>query len=226
MFGDVLDALRKEIADSLASLEAIGRGGGDVAAARAAEDIAPEERAARQLDLADFLRRIRGKRALAEELAAYRGTTVEDELRALRDAELADEERALRERVGRLSGLKKAALAGLGIGGAALGGLALYNYLSGRQSSAPSPSSPFNSLPPSSPYNNNYINPTPINASFPGAEEYTLPNPYPTSPATLLNPPYKSAKYALSSSAVSPNNSPIAIYPSPMLVLLLVIVVV
>ncbi|AAS89068.1 hypothetical protein B109, partial [Sulfolobus turreted icosahedral virus 1] len=101
-FGDVLDALRKNIADSLAELEALGRGGGDVAAARAAEELAPEEIAARQLDLADFLRRIRGKRALAEEIAP-----IADEERALREAEIADEERALRERVGRLSGLKK-----------------------------------------------------------------------------------------------------------------------
>jgi len=163
-FGDVLDSLRKEIVDSLSSLEAIGRGGGDVAAARAAEDIAPianEERAARQLDLADFLRRIRGKRALAEELAAYRGTEIADEERALRDAELADEERALREKVGRLSALKKTALAGLGIGGAGLAGLALYSYLNRNQSPPPGspsyipstnlPSSPYNL--PSSPYN-------------------------------------------------------------------------
>ena len=140
-FGDILDALRKNIADSL---QAIGRGGGDVAAARAAEDIAQQERAARQLDLADFLGRIKGK-----EVEGFKGSTVEDELRALREAELADTERALRERVGGLSGLKKAALAGLGIGGAGLAGLGLYSYLNRNQSSLSS--SPYNL--PSSPYN-------------------------------------------------------------------------
>ncbi|WP_196479484.1 hypothetical protein [Sulfolobus acidocaldarius] len=193
-FGDVLDSLRKEIADSLGELEAIGRGGGDVAAARAgeeaAEDIAPEERAARQLTLEDFLRRIRGKRALAEELAAYRGTTIEDELRALREAELADEERLLRERVGRYSGLKKALLAGLGIGGAGLAGLALYSYLNNRNQSSPyNPSSPYNlpyNLPPtnlpSSPYN---LPPSPGIPSSPSAPGGIVPS-SPSSPAGVV----------------------------------------
>ncbi len=85
-FADILDSLRGYVSDSLDSLRALFRGGGaeeGAPAARAAEEIIGEGGSeARPLSYWDFLRRIRGKRALAEELAAFRGSSIEDELRA------------------------------------------------------------------------------------------------------------------------------------------------
>ncbi len=150
-FADILDSLRGYVSDSLDSLRALFRGGGaeeGAPAARAAEEIIGEGGSeARPLSYWDFLRRIRGKRALAEELAAFRGSSIEDELRALREGEFQDIERALRERVRGLKGWQKALLAGLGLGGGALGGLALLSYLNNRNQgySYPPPSTPSSS---------------------------------------------------------------------------------
>jgi hypothetical protein len=155
LFEDVLDSLRGRISSYVSDLESLfRREGGEIGtAARTAEEIIGEGGGeARPLTYEDFLRRIRGKRALAEELKAFRGTSAEDELRALREGDLAATERALRERIRGLSGWKKAALAGLGLGGATVGGLALLSYLNNRNQGYPYfPSSPSSPSPPPPP---------------------------------------------------------------------------
>ncbi|ADF27745.1 hypothetical protein STIV2_A259 [Sulfolobus turreted icosahedral virus 2] len=209
-FGDVLDALRKNIADSLGELEAIGRGvaeGGGTAAARATEDLAPEARA---LDYADFLRRLRTE----EDLAASA------EERSLRNAELADEERSLRARLADLEdlvrrrlGLKKALLAGLGLGGAGLAGLAAYSYLSRQnqnQVSAPTPSSPYNLPYPSSPIGLSNLQGT--NLPYPSSPYINPSSPYgataPSSPSIPSSPSTTAGIMSSSPSSPSSPNSP------------------
>ncbi len=194
-FGDILDNLRGKIIENLTSLEEIFRGGrGARLAGRTIREITPEERALRELNFEDFLRRIEGERRLPE-----------NEIRAFREGEFQDIERSLRERTRGLSAWKKAAIAGLGLGGAAVGGLALLSYLNNRNQgySYPPPSSP------SSPYGYGNITPPPPpppSSIGGGALGPSSPS-SPSSPGGVLGIPLNPSGPSSPSSPSSPSGS-------------------
>jgi len=189
-FGDILDSLRGRIVEDLSSLEGIFRGGrGARLAGRTIREIAPEERGLRELTFEDFLRRIEKERRIPE-----------NEIRTFREGEFQDIERALRERVKGLSAWKKAAIAGLGLGGAAVGGLALLSYLNNRnQGSYPPPSSP------SSPYGN--VIPPPPPPSAPGGALGGPSSPSSPSAPGALGVPLNPSSPSTPSSPSSPSGS-------------------